>query len=96
MVTHAALAGAAAGVVLYAVALKVGDGAVVQFDGHVNHQGALGPLEGFDPLGQGAKVGGDAINLGEIDAPGAQVLGVQVGGQGMGSGRCGHAISSCE
>src|SRR5690606_34478196 len=41
---HAALAGAAAGVVLHAVALEVGDGAVVQFNGHVHHQDALGAL----------------------------------------------------
>ncbi|MNY07366.1 hypothetical protein D3C86_1401660 [compost metagenome] len=90
--THAALAGAAREVVLHAIALVVGDGAVVQFDGHVHDQRTLGALQRFHPAGQRAQVGRDAVDLLEVDAPGPERVGVQVRRQGVGGdgrlGRC--------
>jgi hypothetical protein len=68
---HATLARAAAHVVLHAVALEVGDGAVVHLDRHVDDQRALGALECFDPAGQRAEVGHHAVDLREVGAPGA-------------------------
>ena len=84
--THAALAGSAAGVVLHAVAFEVGHGAVIQVDWHIDNQGALGALEGVDPAREAAQVGGDAVNLLQVDAPGAEVGRVEVGRQGVGEG----------
>ncbi|MPN40974.1 hypothetical protein SDC9_188514 [bioreactor metagenome] len=66
---------------LHAVALEVGDGAVVQLDRHVHDQRALGALERFHPACQAAQVGRDAVHLLQVDAPGSQVLGVKVGRQ---------------
>ena len=85
---HAALARATADVVLHAVALEVGDGAVVQLDRHIDNQRALGALERLDPARERAQVGRDAVDLLQVDAPGAEVLGVQVGRQRV-AGRCG-------
>ena len=82
---HAAFARASAGVVLHAVAFKVGHGAVVQFDGHVHDQGAFGAFERFDPARQRAEIGRDAVDLLQVNPPGAQVLWVQIRGQCMGA-----------
>ncbi len=83
---HAALARAARGVVLHAVALEVGDGAVIHLDRHVDHQRALGALQRFDPAGQRAQVGRHAVDLLQVDAPGTEIVGVQIGGDGMRGG----------
>jgi hypothetical protein len=61
VVAHAALARAARQVVLHAEAFEVGDGAVVELDGHVDDQRALRALEGLDPARQVAQVGHHAI-----------------------------------
>ncbi|MPM51554.1 hypothetical protein SDC9_98303 [bioreactor metagenome] len=84
---HAALAGAATQVVLHAVALEVGDGAVIELDGHIHDQDALGALECFYPACERAQIGRDAIHLLEVVAPRADVLGIQVGGKRVGSNR---------
>ncbi|ETH22313.1 hypothetical protein L564_1785 [Bordetella pertussis CHLA-15] len=76
--THAALARAARRIVLDAVALEVGDAAVVHFDRHVHDQRALGTLERLDPAGQRTQVRRDAVDLLQVDPPGAQMLGIQV------------------
>ncbi len=81
---HAALAGAAAEVVLHAVALEVGDRAVVHLDGHIHDQDALWALERLHPAGQRAQIGRDAVHLLQVGAPGADVVGVQIGRQSMG------------
>src|SRR5690606_38195263 len=70
-------------VVLHAVALVVGDGAVVELDRHVHDQDALGALERFHPARQVAQVGGDPVHLLQVVAPGAEVVGLQVGGKGV-------------
>ena len=90
---HTAFAGAARGIVLHAVALEVGGGTVVQQDRHVHDQGALGAFEGFDPAGQGAQIGGYPIDLLQVDAPGAEVVRIQVGGKGVSEG--GRAVGGC-
>ncbi|MNT59303.1 hypothetical protein D3C72_1968030 [compost metagenome] len=84
MKTHAALAGAAAQVVLHAVAFEVGDGAVVQLDRHVHDQDALGTLERFHPARQAAQIRRNAVYLLQVVAPGPEVGGIKVRGQGVG------------
>jgi hypothetical protein len=79
--THAALAGAAAEVVLHAVALEVGDRAVIHFDRHIHDQDALGALERLHPTRQRSQIGRHAVHLLQVSAPGADVVRVQVGGQ---------------
>ena len=68
---------------LHAVALEVRDRAVVHVDRHVDDQDALGPLERFDPARQAAQVRSDAVDLLQVVAPGAELVGLQVGGQGV-------------
>ena len=81
--THAALARSARGVVLHPVALEMRDTAVIHLDRHVDDQDALGPGQGLDPAGQIAQIGRDAVDLLQEDAPGTEMIGLQVGGQGV-------------
>ena len=74
VIAHAALAGPARDVVLHAVALEVGHGAIVQLDRNIDDQGTLGFLEGFDPFGQRPEVGRDLVDLCQIGIPGAARL----------------------
>ncbi|MNT69213.1 hypothetical protein D3C72_2075180 [compost metagenome] len=93
MEAHAALARAARHVVLHAVALEVGNGAVVQLDRHVNDQRALRALQCLDPPAQGAQVRGDPVDLLQVITPGAEVIGIQIRRQGMGGSlRHEHAL----
>jgi hypothetical protein len=92
VVAHAALAGAAAQVVLHAVALEVRDIAVVQFDGDVDDQRALGALERLGPARQVAQVGHDAVDLHQVGAPGAVGGGVD---EGQGSSSSTGLLCGC-
>ncbi|MOA01769.1 hypothetical protein D3C78_1211910 [compost metagenome] len=87
--THAAFARTARHVVLHAIALEVGDRAIVQFDRHVDDQRALRALQRLDPPAQRAKVRGDPVDLLQVITPGAEVIGIQIRRQGMG-GRLRH------
>jgi hypothetical protein len=91
--THAALARAARGVVLHAVALEVGHAAIVQLDRHVDDQRALRALQGLDPARQRTEVRGDPVDLLQVITPGAEIVGIQIRRQGMGGSlRHGHAL----
>ena len=83
VVAHATLARATAQVVLHTITLEVGDGAVVQLNRHIHDQGALGALERFHPARQTTQIGRDALHLLQISAPGAEVVRIKVGRQGM-------------
>ncbi|MCY1541231.1 hypothetical protein D9M68_769100 [compost metagenome] len=93
METHAALAGAARGVVLDAVALEVRDAAVVELDRHVDDQRTLRTLQGFNPPRQRTEIRGNPIDLLQVITPGAEFLGIQIRRQGMGGSlRHEHAL----
>ncbi|MNV58648.1 hypothetical protein D3C71_1510350 [compost metagenome] len=81
---HAALARAARHVVLHAIAFEVGDGAVVQFDRHIDNQGAFRTLQRLDPPTQGAEIRRDPVDLLQVITPRTEVIGIQIRRQDMG------------
>ena len=63
---------------LNSIALKVSNGSIVHFNGDIDHQNALGVFEGFDPALQMPQVGRNAIHLLKKDAPGTNLVGIQI------------------
>jgi hypothetical protein len=88
VITHAALARTARHVVLDPIAFEVRDGAVIEFDRAIDNQNALRALEGFYPAGKRAEIRRDAIDLLKIVAPGAEMGGIEIGGNGVLNSRC--------
>ena len=80
MIPHAALARTTRHVVLDPIAFEVRDRAVIEFDRTIDNQDALRALEGFDPSRQRAEIGRYAIDLLKIVAPGAEMGGIEIGG----------------
>lgn len=66
--------------VLNAIAFEVRNGAVIEFDGHVDDQDALRTLECFEPTRRRTEVRRDAIDLTQVVPPGAEIVGVQIRG----------------
>lgn len=83
MEAHPAFARSARGIVLNAIALEVGDAAVIHVDRDVHDEDALGALEGVDPAREVAQVRGDTVDLLQKDAPGAKGVSLEIRGNSL-------------